>query len=73
MELRGRGALITGASKGLGAALAGEMASLGARVALVARGATELEAVAARIRAQGGDAHALPADIGDKRAIHALK
>src|SRR5438128_5095749 len=72
MELRGRGALITGASKGLGATLAGEMASLGARVALVARGATELEAVAARIRAQGGDAHALPADMGDKRAIHAI-
>src|SRR5881227_4289967 len=72
MELRGRGALITGASKGLGAALAGEMASLGARVALVARGATELEAVAARIRAQGGDAHALPADMGNKRAIHAI-
>src|SRR5438128_4827656 len=72
MELRGRGALITGASKGLGAALAGEMASLGARVALVARGAAELEAVAARIRAQGGDAHALPADMGDKRAIHAI-
>jgi NAD(P)-dependent dehydrogenase (short-subunit alcohol dehydrogenase family) len=48
------------------------MARLGARVALVARGATELEAVAARIRAQGGEAHALPADMGDKRAIHAI-
>src|SRR5438477_491699 len=71
MELRGRGALITGASKGLGAALAAEMARLGARVALVARGAAELEAVAARIRAQGGEAHALPADVGDKRAIRA--
>src|SRR5207248_551066 len=72
MELRGRGALITGASKGLGSALAEGMARLAARVALVARGATELEAVAARIRAQGGDAHALPADMGDKRAIHAI-
>ena len=72
MELRGRGALITGASKGLGAALAAEMARLGARVALVARGAAELEAVAARIRAQGGEAHALPADVGNKRAIHAI-
>jgi len=72
MELRGRGTLITGASKGLGAALAAEMARLGARVALVARGAAELEAVAARIRAQGGEAHALPADVGDKRAIHAI-
>ena len=64
--------MITGASKGLGAALAAEMARLGARVALVARGAAELEAVAARIRAQGGEAHALPADVGDKRAIHAI-
>ena len=64
--------MITGASKGLGAALAAEMARLGARVALVARGAAELEAVAARIRAQGGEAHALPADVGNKRAIHAI-
>jgi NAD(P)-dependent dehydrogenase (short-subunit alcohol dehydrogenase family) len=64
--------LITGASKGLGAALAAELARMGARVALVARGGTELEAVAARIRSQGGDAHALPADMGDKRAIHAI-
>ena len=72
MELRGRGALITGASKGLGAALAGELARAGARVALVARGGTELERVVARIRASGGDAHALPADMADKRAIHAI-
>src|SRR5438067_453936 len=72
MELRGRGALIRGASKGLGAALAGELAKAGARLALVARGEAELEAVAARIRADGGEAHALPADIGDKRAIHAI-
>ncbi|HYY52647.1 MAG TPA: SDR family oxidoreductase [Myxococcales bacterium] len=72
MELKGRGALITGASKGLGAALAEELARAGARVALVARGARELEAVAARIRAGGGEAHALPADMADKRAIHAI-
>ena len=72
MELRGRGTLITGASKGLGAALAGELARAGARVALVARGGTELERVAARIRASGGDAHALPADMADKRAIYAI-
>src|SRR5205085_6984536 len=72
MELRGRGALITGASKGLGAALAGELARAGARVALVARGGTELERAAARIRASGGDAHALPADMADKRAIYAI-
>jgi NAD(P)-dependent dehydrogenase (short-subunit alcohol dehydrogenase family) len=72
MKLQGRGALITGASKGLGAALAAELARAGARVALVARGEKELQAVAARIRAEGGEAHAFPADIGDKRAIHAI-
>lgn len=72
MELRGRGVLITGGSKGLGAALAGEMAGAGARVALVARGEAGLERTAARIRALGGEAHALPGDIGDKRAVHAI-
>jgi NAD(P)-dependent dehydrogenase (short-subunit alcohol dehydrogenase family) len=72
MELRGRGALITGASRGLGAALAAELARGGARVALVARGAEELEAVAARIRAEGGEAHALVADVADKRAVHGI-
>jgi NAD(P)-dependent dehydrogenase (short-subunit alcohol dehydrogenase family) len=72
MELRGRGALVTGASKGLGAALAFELARRGARVALVARGARELEDTAARIRAAGFEAHALPADVGDKHAVHGI-
>jgi NAD(P)-dependent dehydrogenase (short-subunit alcohol dehydrogenase family) len=72
MELRGRGALITGASKGLGAALAEDLALRGARVALVARGEQELRRAAARIRARGGEAHALPADVGDKDAVHGI-
>ncbi len=72
MDLRGKGALVTGASKGLGAALAEELAGEGARVALVARGADELARVAARIRASGGEAHALPADVADKRAAHVI-
>jgi NAD(P)-dependent dehydrogenase (short-subunit alcohol dehydrogenase family) len=72
MELRGKGALVTGASKGLGAALAAELARAGARVALVARGEPELQRAAERIRAAGGEAHALPADVGDKRAVHGI-
>ncbi len=72
MDIRGRGALVTGASKGLGAALGEELARAGARVALVARGADELERAAARIRAAGFEAHALPADVGDKRAVHGI-
>jgi len=59
--------LITGASKGLGAALAGELAGAGARVVMVARHADELEKAAARI-----GAYALPADISDKHAVHAI-
>lgn len=72
MDVRGRGALVTGASKGLGAALAHELARRGARVALVARGAEDLERTAARIRAAGFEAHAVPADVGDKRAVHGI-
>jgi NAD(P)-dependent dehydrogenase (short-subunit alcohol dehydrogenase family) len=72
MELRGRGVLITGASKGLGAALAEELAAAGARVALVARGADELRRTVERIRAIGGEAHALPADVSDKAAVHGI-
>ena len=72
MDVRGRGVLITGASRGLGAALARELALSGARLVLVARGAGELEAVAASIRESGGEAHAFAADVGDKDAVYAI-
>ncbi|WP_437949679.1 SDR family oxidoreductase [Sorangium sp. So ce296] len=67
-----RAALVTGASRGLGAALARELARRGAKVVLVARERAPLEAVAAEIAAQGGVAHALAADIGDKGQTHAI-
>jgi NAD(P)-dependent dehydrogenase (short-subunit alcohol dehydrogenase family) len=70
MRIEGRAALVTGGSRGLGAALGRELAGAGARVALVARGRDELEKVAAGIRAAGGQAHALPADVGDKDDVH---
>src|SRR5438105_1553158 len=72
MDLQGKGVLITGASQGLGAALAESLARAGARIALVARGSEALEKTAARIRAAGGEAHALPADVADKRAVHGI-
>jgi NAD(P)-dependent dehydrogenase (short-subunit alcohol dehydrogenase family) len=65
-------ALVTGAGRGLGAALARGLARRGARVVLTARTAAEIDAVAADIRAAGGTAHALAADIGDKHAIYPL-
>src|SRR5690349_3775748 len=72
MKLEGIAAIVTGASKGLGAALARALGRAGARVVLVARHAGPLEEVAAQIRAEGGEAHALAYDLGDKRAIHPL-
>jgi len=70
--LAGIAALVTGASRGLGASLAKKLAREGARVVLVAREAAPLEAVANEITLAGGTAHAVPADIGDKEAIHAI-
>jgi len=72
MTLKHQSVLITGASRGLGKALSKKLARRGARVILVARGASELERVAAEIRAEGGEAHALACDIADKRAIYPL-
>jgi len=72
MDLRGKGVIVTGASRGLGAELARELAKTGARVALVARELAPLEAVAASIREQGGEAHAIAADIADKHATHEI-
>jgi len=72
MKLHGKAALVTGSSRGLGRALAEELAARGARLLLVARRGTELEEVAAEIRAGGGIAHALTGDVADKNAVHGL-
>jgi NAD(P)-dependent dehydrogenase (short-subunit alcohol dehydrogenase family) len=72
MDLREKGALITGGSKGLGAALGEELSLAGARVVLVARGEEDLQSTVARIRRRGGEAHALAGDIGDKVVPHRI-
>ncbi len=63
MELRGAGVIVTGASRGLGAALAEQLGRAGARLVLVARDREALEEVAGRIRLQGGEAHPVVADV----------
>src|SRR5207237_5714978 len=72
MELKGRGVLVTGGSMGLGRALVEAFAAKGARVVAVARGKDVLEEVVGAVRAKGGEAHALAADVGDKDAIHRI-
>ncbi len=72
MTIHGQGVLITGASRGLGRALAEALAVKGAKLALVARDAGPLDDVTATIRARGGIAHAIVADIADKTAIHRI-
>jgi NAD(P)-dependent dehydrogenase (short-subunit alcohol dehydrogenase family) len=72
MQIQGQGALITGASRGLGRATAELLAARGARVVLVARDAAPLADVVGGIRARGGIAHAVAGDIADKDAIHRI-
>jgi len=70
--LKDTAALITGASRGLGRALARQLAAKGARVVLIARNATEVAQVAEEIRQAGGTAFAIAADVGDKQAVHRI-
>jgi NAD(P)-dependent dehydrogenase (short-subunit alcohol dehydrogenase family) len=72
MDLTGKSALVTGASRGLGRALAEQLAAAGARVVLVARSRQELEQTAESIRKAGGEAHALAYDVGRKEDVYPL-
>jgi short-subunit dehydrogenase len=63
---RGQVAIVTGASSGIGKALALQLAGQGAKVALAARRADLLEQVAAECRQGGGEALAVPTDISDE-------
>ena len=68
-KLDGKVAVITGASKGLGKAMATALGAAGARLALVARNLEPLEAVAEAICAAGGQARAFQADIADEEQV----
>ncbi|HEV2180750.1 MAG TPA: SDR family oxidoreductase [Gemmatimonadaceae bacterium] len=64
--LAGRGAVVTGASRGIGLAIAHSLAQAGARVAMLARGA---DALAQRAAELGGAALPVPCDVADPAAV----
>ncbi len=69
--LQGRKAIVTGASRGIGTAIARRLASDGAHVGLVARSEDGLQALASEIVSAGGSASVLVADITDPTASEA--
>jgi short-subunit dehydrogenase len=68
---QGRVAVVTGASSGIGRALAQALAVRGARVALVARRSDRLEELAAEIAAAGGQARAFVCDVSERASVQA--
>jgi NAD(P)-dependent dehydrogenase (short-subunit alcohol dehydrogenase family) len=71
-DCKGKSALITGGSRGLGYALARRLSAKGATVVLVARDAVGLAAAVQEIRNAGGTAFGIAADVGDKEEIYPI-
>lgn len=71
-ELDGKVAIVTGGSRGIGRAVAARLGQAGAAVVISARGADELERVAAALRSEGIEAAACAADLGDSAACGRL-
>jgi NADP-dependent 3-hydroxy acid dehydrogenase YdfG len=68
-SIEGKVAVVTGAGRGIGRAIAVDLARMGARVALAARSASELEQTA---QAAGGAAKVIPTDVRKREDIHKL-
>ena len=72
MDVRGKLVIVTGASQGIGAATSKTLAEHGARVILVARTESKLQALADEIASAGGEAHARACDLSDPGAVASL-
>jgi 3-oxoacyl-[acyl-carrier protein] reductase len=72
VDLSGQTAIVTGASRGIGKAIASRLAAAGAKVACVARSADKLQETADAIAAAGGAAEVHPCDVTDSAAVSKL-
>jgi NAD(P)-dependent dehydrogenase (short-subunit alcohol dehydrogenase family) len=72
-KLDGRVALITGASKGLGKAMAMALGAAGARIALVSRSVEQLNEVGRALKEAGGDARVFQADVSNEEQVRKLE
>jgi NAD(P)-dependent dehydrogenase (short-subunit alcohol dehydrogenase family) len=72
IDLSGKTAVITGASRGLGEAMARALSASGANIALIARDLTRLESVRDSIRATGGTAEVFTCDVTSENAVAAV-
>ena len=72
-KLDGRVALITGASKGLGKAMAVALGAAGARIALVSRSVEQLNEVGRAVKDAGGDARVFQADVSNEEQVRKLE
>jgi 3-oxoacyl-[acyl-carrier protein] reductase len=72
VDLSGRTAIVTGASRGIGKAIALRLAGAGAKVACVARSVEKLQETADAIMAAGGQAEVHPCDVTDSAAVTSL-
>ncbi|PJF45649.1 MAG: short-chain dehydrogenase, partial [Candidatus Thermofonsia Clade 3 bacterium] len=71
-DLTGKVAIVTGASRGIGEAIAAALAGAGASVVISSRKQENVDAAAARLRAAGGEVTAIAAHTGDATAVEAL-
>ena len=72
LGLRGRRAIVTGGSKGLGQAIAAELLAEGAAVAICSRNQAELDETAAELAVSGGSVTALPCDVTDPGQVESF-
>ncbi len=72
LELAGKVALLTGASRGIGRAIAAALATEGARLVIAARGAEALDEARHALETTGAEVLAVPADVGDDASVEAL-